>query len=1160
MVFPSTLPRAHAVLSNGNNYFAAYGPNIDNLLYTVYVDFGTMFTAFSAGSLDYTDWPVQPDDLANYIGNNDFFVTCHSAGTQCGGEAEFGTFQLDINYGNPLLGTGTVDTWQTARGTLANPSVVAVSTGGVCSPACPTSTFQLTIQLQNLEEGNAAVKDSNNRVQAWITGTAQPSPTSGTLDNGGASPTGSYALGFLSDAAGIVSYNLATTIYSGVATLSASACAAQTACTFALRVNYNSGSTLKPSAGGIALNRALWHMLNKPQYLTGPYLTPAGGAPLGACMDVFAPPSQALMAGGVGGCDHSSSVPNSVLTAECSDANIAALLTASGLSCAPSSLYVLKSNVVNGAASCAAGTVGISCFPSQSASPPTGYPSNIDLAAACIYFVEANFATTATGTTVQQCQAVAAGTAHLVNPNGSCNTTTAAGCVTMYIRTHPPRQAFGTIVADTINYLFGTAGANGGTVCYGGPPSLSCSRTPVYFTISQVADIVFDTSVQKDWNLYTGGNGFGSTPDGNLYQVPNGDFAGTYCNPNAVPNTGPNDYNLFCSPKLDTQSNAGEFIPGITFPAFQQAAIIGATEGMNMPVYSGANFFVALNSWSHQQVTPGTGYGVVTTKGHGIEAGYTNLMDAQPVHGYVPSNSLFYASGCNPSTGAGCPQINGSPCSPSAGTCLQNTMRRGLSQTTSHLSPYVFDTVWEAEILNQVYDSMLAVNPNTGGLCQTQPGGASQCIDWMTTSHSELQNSPAAGQTTWTWNLRQDIFFTDGQPVTAHDVCFSVLSDRDAPSRLLASSVADVISCTTIGTRTAQIVVSGLSSFDELNLGGIFIVPEHVWAPLCGGLKTGTDACVTPSNLASRTFDPIAAGDMVGSGPWYCNSSVGVSTIAGQASCTQNANGSPGGQALGAGARVLMKRNLSYMRCCPDIQTPATPWLGTANFGTNLQALEWADGFNYGKVTISDIALAASVFGFAGNSTATTSGATAAHYASPLYSATPSSDTVDIGDIAVAAYYFDHGLTAPFLGTQQRPFNPAAPPGLTQYTPNSDPYLLAANPLFWGGSTRARGELFTMACNFVAGPGVSSPGCPVATATTHYTAETHTVKSVATNIGAEPNQVCAEPVGTVHSTAQNVWTGPGKFAQQYIPPLVSGCLYQVVMTVDGTPNIRTETA
>jgi hypothetical protein len=586
----------------------------------------------------------------------------------------------------------------------------------------------------------------------------------------------------------------------------------------------------------------------------------------------------------------------------------------------------------------------------------------------------------------------------------------------MFVRTHPPRKAFGTIIADEINYLFGTVG--GGTVCYGGPPSLTCSLTPVYFTISQVAGIVFDTSVIKDWNLYTGGNGFGSTPDGNLYQVPNSDFAGTYCNPSAVANTGPNDYNLFCSPKLDSQSNAGEFVPGITFPAFQQAAIIFSQQGMNMPVYSGANLFVALNSWSQQQVSPGTGQGIVTTKGHGIEAGFTNLMDAQPVPGYVPTNSLYYASGCNPSTG-----------------CAQNTLRRGLSQTTTSLSPYVFDTVWEAEILDQFYDSMLAVNPNTGGLCQTQPGGASQCIDWMTTSHSEKQNSPVAGQTTWTWNLRSDIFFSDGVPVTAHDVCFSVLSDRDAPSRLLASSVSDVVSCTTVGTRTAQVVVNGLSPFDELNQGGLFIVPEHVWAPLCGGLTTGTDACVTPSALASRTFDPVAAGDMVGSGPWVCNSSVGVSTISGQASCTQNANGSPGGQALAAGARVLMKHNLAYMRCCADTQGKSTPALfSVATPTTNLQALEWADAFKTGKVTISDIALAASVFGQA--STAST---TAAYFANPLYSSAPASGTVTIGDIAVAASYFDHGITAPFLGTSTTPFGQAAPPGFVQYTPNVDP-------------------------------------------------------------------------------------------------------------------------
>jgi len=309
----------------------------------------------------------------------------------------------------------------------------------------------------------------------------------------------------------------------------------------------------------------------------------------------------------------------------------------------------------------------------------------------------------------------------------------------------------------------------------------------------------------------------------------------------------------------------------------------------------------------------------------------------------------------------------------------------------------------------------------------------------MTTSHSELQNSPVAGQTTWTWNLRNDIFFSDGVPVTAHDVCFSILSDRDAPSRLLASSVADVVSCTTQGTKTAQVVTSSLSPFDEINLGGtyvqggIYIVPEHIWAPLCGGLKAGTDSCVNPTALASRTFDPVAAGDMVGSGPWVCNYSVGVSTIAGQASCTQNANGSPGGQALGAGAKVILKRNLGYMRCCANVITPEH---GMPT--TNLQALEWANYNKNGKVTILDLAAAAAAFGQTCPSTATST--PACYFAHPLYSSNPNTSSVDVGDIATVAFYFDHGLTAPFLGTSTGFLNANPPSGLNQYNPFLDSY------------------------------------------------------------------------------------------------------------------------
>jgi len=1008
MVFPSTLPRVHAILSNGNNYWANYGPNVDNLLYKVYTDFTGMFTDFTSGQLDSTDWPVQPGDLSSFITNPDFFVLTK--------QPEFGIFELDINHMDPLINfASATDSWQVAR-TPGTPALVSVSTV-LCGATCPANTFQLIIQLQNLEESNAAIKDANNLVLATITA----STTSTTkADDGNPSPTGTYTVGVLSSIP--ASYVVSTSIYSGSVTLFTTSagspnCLAGNSCTYALRVNYNSGSTVKPSGPGISMARALYHLLNKAQYLTGPYLTPSGAQPLAGCDDVQAPPSQNLMPSnsaeaceGVAnsGGGQGSQVPASVQNAECSDVNIAALGA-----CAPSSLYTLKSNTVGGASSCAAGTVGISCFPTQSNSPPpAGYASNVDLAAACIYLLEAGFTTTGTagGSITAQCQSVAAGTGHVVNPNGSCNTGTAAGCIVMYIRTHLPRRAFGTIVADELNYLFGTVG--GGTICYGGPPSLACSLTPVYFTIAQVGGIVFDVTTRADWNLYTGGFGLGTTPD-HLHDIYHSSFASNACDPTATANSQPNNYNFWCDPSFDTQANAGEFVPGVTYPAFQQAAIIAATRGATDPVYSGANYFVALNSWSQQGVSPGTGSSIVGLKGHGLEAGYPNLMNTRPTPGYVPSNSLFYASGCNPSTG-----------------CAQNTLRRGLSQTTLHMTVWTYNTVWEAEFLNQIYDTMLSIDPNGGGLCQTQPGGTSHCIDWMTTSHGATANTPVLGQTTWTWNLRSDIFWHDGVPVTAHDVCFSIFSLRDAPSSNLLAAVSNVVSCTAVGNKVAQIVVTGNSPFTELNLGGVYMVPEHIWAPICGGLQTGTDRCVSPTNLASPSVDHVAAGDMVGSAAWICNLSQGVSTIAGQASCTQNANGSPGGQALAAGGRVLLQRNTGYMRCCSNLIVPENG-LKT----TSLQALEWSDFDKNGKVDISDIANAASVFGQSASASSI-----ARYFAHPLYAANPSTASVDIGNIATVASYFDHGITSPFLGTNTGFLTSTPPAGLTQYSPVVDPY------------------------------------------------------------------------------------------------------------------------
>src|SRR5207245_6781194 len=133
--------------------------------------------------------------------------------------------------------------------------------------------------------------------------------------------------------------------------------------------------------------------------------------------------------------------------------------------------------------------------------------------------------------------------------------------------------------------------------------------------------------------------------------------------------------------------------------------------------------------------------------------------------------------------------------------------------------------------------------------------------------------------------------------------------------------------------------------------------------PLCR-YSAATDQCApasapTPNvkSLVSTSFDPVAVGDMVGSGAWVCNPVIGVSTITGQASCSQNANGSAGGQAVAAGGRILLKRNLGYVRCCGDIQASQNGLVTT-----NLQSLEWADFNKDGKVKILDMAAAASRF------------------------------------------------------------------------------------------------------------------------------------------------------------------------------------------------------
>jgi PKD repeat protein len=319
-----------------------------------------------------------------------------------------------------------------------------------------------------------------------------------------------------------------------------------------------------------------------------------------------------------------------------------------------------------------------------------------------------------------------------------------------------------------------------------------------------------------------------------------------------------------------------------------------------------------------------------------------------------------------------------------------------------------------------VWDSMLFVNPDTGG-------NSLQLTNYMVTSHTTSFNgaessiSPGlgtvVGTTTQVWHLRPDLSFHDGTTVTADDICFSILSYRDMPAALIQPSVINVATCTAINASTVQVKL-GLSGpfYDDL-VGGVPILPHHVWAAACNwpvGSPEPSLAVLGASQCANPADDPMVplsgqtTGRMIGSGAYMC---LGVAGTAAPGvpggPCSQTASGAPGTSSNTLGGRLLLTKFQGYHRG------------PVAQQGSKYQKFSWADKFGTGIVTIADIADAA---------------LHNKHYdpywASPLYSSSPATcsatggpgtgslQCVDIGDIGTIALYKGIGATDPIsLGT-----------------------------------------------------------------------------------------------------------------------------------------------
>jgi len=963
---PTITPKVRAVGPDVQQSFdtkwSPFGPWADKLLIHVYSDFTAMFNAFSSGQVDITDWECNPNDCGS---NTDYFVTTP--------EGELGIFHLNINQHGNFLGIAQQATHTVVAANVKNVVLSATT--------CGVGFARLVVNLHNQETFKVTgtkplIRDPLNSLTL-----ASTSGTFTVSDSGGATPNGQY---LVPSATGCIpqngAYTLSTSVYGGSATI---AIASQNTFTVDFNVNWNSQSTKQPTNAGVQINRGIDHLLDTTRFVNDASLQGQAANP-----HFWSPPAQGfnnVCDNPVGGASALSKICQADLNADCTPTPDVALGIQGFatnahpwvVSCAPIAPYDLTpgpggpSNywwAANGA------TQGVT----------DGYPSVQNLRAACDHFVLAGISLVG-GTCLDVANALTgtvaptATYAHLSN-NGQQ--------IIEYPRTHPPRGHFGTIIADAINAMFGTPN-NGGvsgpgfqaggtcTVNYGfNSPAPGC--TPKYYTITQIFDIVFSTNLgagADDWKLYTGGNTLGSLGDDTFFEFNTASSASICAGPLS---TYSNDYTMICEPGMDTWTRAGEFAGnlGLAGQFFRRGFLQGYANGFILPVFAAIRQFVELNSWNWQ---PGSQSSLNQVIGSGTQVGFQSLLNMRCNPNFTPASA---SNAC----GGGDPEL----------------IRRGFSQDVHKLSWYTFQTVWDAETLAQIYDSMLAGNPRTGG-------PSLQLYDWQTTSHSATfdQNEISCtapsqgvvclpGTTTQVWKLRSGLKWQDGFPLTADDVCFTIQSYRDVPSSNLVPNVAAVTEdnpaatihqsgCKVNSATTLTVKLQGQSPFFEAEIGGLPLNPKHLWASVCG-----TFPFPQPNPCANPAFDAMASGLVVGNGPWQCNN---INTGAIGGSCTQNADGSIGTQDVVLDGRIALSRYANYHHGAPNLQSSA------------YDVLSWADGNNDGAVDILDIAAAALQFGKEDW-----------YWNHSLFG---TDDTkVDIGEIATIAAHFGEGITKPFTPAQ----------------------------------------------------------------------------------------------------------------------------------------------
>jgi len=518
----------------------------------------------------------------------------------------------------------------------------------------------------------------------------------------------------------------------------------------------------------------------------------------------------------------------------------------------------------------------------------------------------------------------------------------------------PTRRAMGLGISNAINQVLGVNAV-----------------VPTLGSIAQLRPVVFVSLPEgptDDWDMYTSGWNLGGPFPDHLRPLYGSSFASDQCG--GVQNGETANYGFLCIPSFDTYANAAAQTADV--PTFQTQTLAAfnqlGTHAGSIPVYSRGIRTAALRTLA----------GIVDQRGQGFSNTWT-LLYAHNNTGYAPSNPLFKFGGG------------------------LNTIRWGQRQGTTSLNPFKAETLWEFNLIGEVYDTLFAGSP-------VQPANV---MCWMCDNY--LTSIDAQGNTHFLVELRQNLRWQDGATVNASDVKFTLLNMRDVPAANLVGNVQMVLGVTILGPYLFDIKMQGQSISHIINLAGVPIIPRHIWE--LPGDKTYGDVGKADPAKTSSSYDMMASGTFIGSGPYMCRSVFQSDLGKVGTGCASNGDGSRAGQALGPHANVFLQSFdltnqagntdpfLQYMRSYnPSWGTGS----GTAAQSGQFQEFSWADRYDNGTVTIRDIASVASCYG----KTSTTGCVDYARWIRPALH--PSTPTTISSEVTIVVSHLDDTWIYPF--------------------------------------------------------------------------------------------------------------------------------------------------